>query len=459
MMKKFGVRDQIGYAFGDVASTAMTIMQSYFLIFCTYVLGISPEFMAGLFFVAKIWDAINDPLIGQIPDHHLLGKSGDRFKPYVKLGIFPMALFIVCMYADVSSWGSMLKHVWVCIVHVGAEMSYTLCTMPFGAMSSVITTDPVERTKLSRARTMGSSIMGMILMMGIPLVMFDSNGQYITSSFFWLAVGCAIIMGVSFTLLTKLTTERIHQSRPAGEKFNYWKVLKSIVKNRPLLGVMLATLGSLVLLTGTGSLQMYLFKEYFMQPKLMSVIGFVNFPLMLIAFPLAPIFVNKFGKKKTITVSLVSSLIFFLIMLLFPTKNVYLYIALYTCASFGQGIFTMIGWALVTDCVDYQEYKTGERNDGSIFSVYAFSRKLGGAIASTLGAAAVGWAGFDTVTQIQAPDFGANIRVIICALPVVATIVMIIGIGWIFNLSTEESDKISKELAQRRAAEQACQTN
>ncbi len=156
------------------------------------------------------------------------------------------------------------------------------------------------------------------------------------------------------------------------------------------------------------------------------------------------------------------SLVCFFIMLVFPTQNAILFIALYTLASFGQGIFTMLGWALVTDCVDYQEYKTGERNDGSVFSVYAFSRKLGGAIASTVGAAAVGWAGFNETLAVQLPEFGANIRTIACALPFAATIVELIGIGFIFNLSTEESARISKELAARRGdapAEEPAHTN
>lgn len=449
-MRKFGIRDQVGYAFGDVAGSAMTVMQSYFMVFCTYVLGVSPGFMATLFFFAKIWDAVNDPLIGQLPDRFMLGKSGDRFKPYVRLSIIPMAVIIVLMYADVSSWGSLAKHAWVCFVHIAAEGAYTLATMPYGAMSSVITADPVERTKLSRARTLGSTLMGTALMVIMPLVMFDENNQYIPSMFFKAAVICAVIMAISYLLLTGLTVERIHQPVKKGEKFNYFKILRSMLSNRPLIGVMVATLGSLVLLTGTGSLNAYLFKEYFQQPQLLSVVGVVSLPLMLISFPLAPVLVKKFGKKKTISVSLLSSLIFYFIMLVIPTTNAILFIILYTLASFGQGIFTMLGWALVTDCVDYQEYKTGERNDGSIFSVYAFSRKLGGAIASTVGAAAVGWAGFNESLAVQLPEFGANIRTIACALPFVATIVELIGIAFIFNLSTEQSDQISKELAARR---------
>lgn len=448
-MRKFGIRDQIGYMFGDVAGSAMTVMQGFFLVFCTYVLGISPEFMATLFFFAKIWDAINDPLIGQIPDRHMIGKSKDRFKPYVRLSILPMAVMIILMYADVSSWQSVAKHIWVCFVHVGVEMAYTFSTMPYGAMSSVITADSVERAKLSRARTLGSTLMGTALMVVLPLVMFDENNQYIPSMFFKAAVVCAVIMAVSYLLLTGLTTERIHTDPSKQEKYNYWQLLKGIAKNRPLMGLMLTTLGSLVLLTGTGSLFSYLFKEYFQQPKLMSVVSVVSLPLMLFSFPLSPIFVKKFGKKKTITVCLLTSLLFFTIMLVCPTKNAILFIALYALAMFGQGMFTMLGWAMVTDCVDYQEYKTGQRNDGSVFSFYAFSRKLGGAIASTIGAAALTWAGFEKGLPVQAESFGSNIRITVCAIAVIATVIELIGIGVVFNLSTEESESISRELEQR----------
>ena len=90
---KFGVKDQIGYVCGDMAGSFVNLfVDAYFLTFCTYALGIKATWMAGLFLAARLWDAINDPIIGSFPDRWRLGKSGDKFTPWFKLFMIQLAL-------------------------------------------------------------------------------------------------------------------------------------------------------------------------------------------------------------------------------------------------------------------------------------------------------------------------------------------------------------------------------
>lgn len=104
-MKKFGAKDQFAYALGDTGGSFVNLyVDAYFMVFCTYVLGISPYFMGTLFLVSRLWDAINDPLIGSLPDRFKIGKSGDRFKPYIKIFMVPLALL---MYLDLAVCGDM----------------------------------------------------------------------------------------------------------------------------------------------------------------------------------------------------------------------------------------------------------------------------------------------------------------------------------------------------------------
>ena len=125
-VKKFGAKDQIGYVFGDLAGSMVNLyIDMYILTFSTYVLGISAKWMAGLFLFSKIWDAINDPLIGSLPDRFTIGKSGDKFKPYIKIFMIPLALSVLMCFADVSSWPSTMKHLWVAAGYLLYGMSYT----------------------------------------------------------------------------------------------------------------------------------------------------------------------------------------------------------------------------------------------------------------------------------------------------------------------------------------------
>lgn len=92
-VRPFSKRDEIGYVFGDMAGSFVNLfVDAYFLTFCTYVLGISPAWMGSLFLAARLWDAVNDPIMGSFPDRWMLGKSGDKFKPWIKIFMIPLAL-------------------------------------------------------------------------------------------------------------------------------------------------------------------------------------------------------------------------------------------------------------------------------------------------------------------------------------------------------------------------------
>mgnify|MGYP003311296069 CR=1 FL=1 len=117
-VRKFNVKDEIGYVFGDMAGSFVNLfVDAYFLTFCTYVLGIDANWMAGLFLAARLFDAINDPIIGSFPDRWTLGKSGDKFKPWIKLFMIPLALSGVLCFSAVPFEGVML-HVWVAVVYI-----------------------------------------------------------------------------------------------------------------------------------------------------------------------------------------------------------------------------------------------------------------------------------------------------------------------------------------------------
>lgn len=446
-IRPFGVKDEIGYVFGDMAGSFVNLfVDAYFLIFCTNVLGISVGWMGTLFLVARLWDAINDPIMGSFPDRWMIGKSGDKFKPWIKIFMLPLALSGVLCFFNVPLEGIAL-HAYVAFAYVLYGMSYTGTSMPFGAMASVVSDDPIQRSKLSRARSIGGTIVGIVGLSIVPVVCFDKQSNILPERFTLIAVIFGVLSIISYFVLLNFTQERIRQNSEKAEKFNYGKVLKATVHNRPLIGVMVATLGSMLFITGSNQVRSYIFKEYYARTDVMSIISLATIPILVICFPLVPKLVAKFGKKATLMAAIVSSTIFSVIPVVMEIKNVYVYSALVVLGTIGQTVFTMLIWALVTDCLDYSEWKFNERSDGSMYSLYTFSRKIGSTIASTgvsFGLAAIGFVSGSNV--VQTAEAVNGIYFLVNIIPVVTCALELIGVGLIFNLNKETTEQMYAEL-------------
>lgn len=446
-IRPFGVKDEIGYVFGDMAGSFVNLfVDAYFLIFCTNVLGISAGWMGTLFLVARLWDAINDPIMGSFPDRWMIGKSGDKLKPWIKIFMIPLALSGVLCFLNVPLEGIAL-HAYVAFAYVLYGMSYTGTSMPFGAMASVVSDDPIQRSKLSRARSIGGTIVGIVGLSIVPVVCFDKQSNILPGRFTLIAVVFGVLSIISYFVLLNLTQERIRQNVEKAEKFNYGKVLKATVHNRPLIGVMVATLGSMLFITGSNQVRSYIFKEYYARTDVMSIISLATIPILVICFPLVPKLVAKFGKKATLMAAIISSTIFSVIPVVMEIKNVYVYSALVVLGTIGQTVFTMLIWALVTDCLDYSEWKFHERSDGSMYSLYTFSRKIGSTIASTgvsFGLAAIGFVSGSNV--VQTAEAVNGIYFLVNIIPVVTCALELIGVGLIFNLNKETTEQMYAEL-------------
>ena len=451
-VRPFSGKDEWGYIFGDMAGSFVNLyVDAYFLTFCTYCLGIDAKWMGGLFLFARLWDAVNDPIIGSFPDRWHLGKSKDKFTPWIKLFMIPLALSGVLCFSKVPFEGIVL-HAFVAFAYIFFGMSYTGTSMPFGAMANVVTVDPVQRSKLSRARSVGGGLVGAVALGMVPVICYKDN-QPIPGRFTMLAVIFGICSVISYILLCTLTKERVREEKTEGEKFEFWKVLKMVLKNRPLIGVMIATIGSMLVITGSSQTYGYIYKEVYGNASLATVSMAMSMPFMIVVFPLIPKMVNKFGKRDVILYTGALSFVFSVVRMFFYIKNVWVYTALNIMTLLGQTAFTMLIWALVSDCLDYSEWKTGFRSDGSMYSMYTFSRKIGSTIASSglaASLAAVGYVSGNNVVQTEAAVKG--IYYVCNAIPTICYALILIGIGLIFNLDKKKTDQMYAEMAAKREA-------
>lgn len=456
VIPKFGVKDQVGYVFGDMAGSFVNLfVDAYFLTFCTYALGISATWMAGLFLVARLWDAVNDPIIGSFPDRWRIGKSGDKFTPWIKLFMIPLALSGILCFSAVPFEGVML-HAWVAFVYVFFGMSYTGTSMPFGAMANVVSTDAVDRSKLSRARSIGGGLVGAVALSMVPVFCFDTNENVIPERFTLLAVVFGVCCIVSYLILIAFTKERVRTVPQPGQKFEYKNVLKAAVKNRPLIGVMVATIGSMLTITGSSQTYSYIYKEVYGNTDMIMVATVAAMPFMFIVFPLIPVLVKKYGKRNVILITSAFSLVVSLVKVVFYVESVVLFTALNIASMVGQTAFTMLIWALVSDCLDYSEWKTGFRSDGSMYSLYTFSRKIGSTVASTGIAASLGLVGYVSGQNVvQTPEAVTGIYYVCNMIPVLCYALQMIGVGLIFNLNKEKTDEMYEAMKELHKTEDA----
>ena len=456
VIPKFGVKDQVGYVFGDMAGSFVNLfVDAYFLTFCTYALGISATWMAGLFLVARLWDAVNDPIIGTFPDRWRIGKSGDKFTPWIKLFMIPLALSGILCFSAVPFEGVML-HAWVAFVYVFFGMSYTGTSMPFGAMANVVSTDAVDRSKLSRARSIGGGLVGAVALSMVPVFCFDANENIIPERFTLLAVIFGVCCIGSYLILIAFTKERVRVVPQPGQKFEYKNVIKAALKNRPLIGVMVATIGSMLTITGSSQTYSYIYKEVYGNTDMIMVATVAAMPFMFIVFPLIPVLVKKYGKRNVILITSAFSLIVSLVKVVFYIESVVLFTALNIASMVGQTAFTMLIWALVSDCLDYSEWKTGFRSDGSMYSLYTFSRKIGSTVASTGIAASLGLVGYVSGQNVvQTPEAVTGIYYVCNMIPVLCYALQMIGVGLIFNLNKEKTDEMYAEMKKLHNTEDA----
>lgn len=451
-VKPFGMQDKVGYMLGDVGSCLLfNFIGSYLLVFYTDVFGISAAAVGTLMAVSRVWDAINDPMMGVIVDKRKRTKDG-KFRPYLKYMGIPLGIFTILTFLVIPNMPQGMKLPYAYITYIGFGMAYTTINIPYGSLASVMTNDPVQRTELSTWRNI-SSIFAMIpLMVLTPKLVFDASDAVSPKGFLIAAVLYVIIANIGYRLCYKMTTERIiNEVKEDAPKASLGETLKTLGKNKALIGLILSSLGTLTAMFLPNALNAYLFKDYFQAPGLLSLAGLLPMVGTFLAIPVTGKLVAKFGKKNIAIYSGIVSIAAYVVLVLFPTKNPMLYIALITVSGFGTALYGMIVWALVGDVIDYQEYLSGKREEGIVYATYSLSRKLVQAIVGSIGGFALAAIGYQSGAATQAPEVAESIRTIITVVPLIGFIFGTVCLKFVYNLSNKTLNEVNEELERRRA--------
>lgn len=451
-VKPFGMQDKVGYMLGDFGNSLLfNFIGSYLLVFYTDAFGISAAAVGTLMALSRVWDAINDPMMGVIVDKRKRTKDG-KFRPYLKYMGIPLGIFTILTFLVIPNMPQGMKLPYAYITYIGFGMAYTAINIPYGSLASVMTNDPVQRTELSTWRNLAATFSMIILMILTPKLVFDASGSVSVKGFLIASVLYAVIANIAYRCSYSMTTERIVvEVKENAPKSNFGETLKTLCTNRALIGLILSSLGSLTAMFIPNALNAYLFKDYFQQPGLLSIAGLLPMVGTFAVLPFASKLVAKFGKKNVATYSGILSIVPYAILVFFPSKNVWMYLGLITISGFGLALYNMLVWALVGDVVDYQEYLSGKREEGTVYAAYSLARKLVQAIVGSIGGFALAAIGYQSGAATQTPEVAESIRTIITVVPLIGFIFGTVCLKFVYNLSNKTLNEVNEELERRRA--------
>ena len=404
-LRPFGLRDKLGYMFGDFGNDFTFILSTMILTkFYTDVMGVSPAIVGTIMMLARFVDAVTDVTMGRICDASKPTKAG-KFKPWLLRMCIPVAFASFLMYAPgltgswVAGWSDGVKVGYLAITYLlWGSFCYTGINIPYGSMASAISSDPGDRQSLSTFRTMGGMLAGMFIGIGLPLIAYDKievtnelgevvsqdviNGNMVGVS----ALIFSVLAVVCYILAYKLITERVayKAEKKAEDKVSVGKMLVNAVKNRALISIIVASIVMLLAQLTMQNMAAYLYPDFYNAASMQSASSMLMMVGMLIAGVVAKPLASKFGKAE---VSIASNLFAGVVCIatwLIKPSSVYVFMGLQTLCWLGLGIFSMVSWALITDVIDYSELKNGVREDGSVYALYSFARKLGQALAAGL---------------------------------------------------------------------------
>lgn len=407
-IKPFGFKDKIGYMFGDFGNDLTFLLSSSFLLkFYTDVMDVDAYVVGIIMMIARFVDAFTDVAMGRICDKSKMTPAG-KFKPWIRRMCGPVAIVSFLMYqSSLSGLPKPAKIAYLFITYIlWGSVFYTSINIPYGSMASAISENPDDRQSLSTFRTMGGVLAGAIIMAVVPLIIYnkENGNEVISGAKFTLVAGiCSVLAIICYLLCYHFTTERVRPeiSQEQLKKNNIGKMLSNAFKNRALISIIVATIFMIISQLTIQQMANYVFPNYYGNAKIQSLSVVMMGGGMIIAAVIAKPLAKKFGKAEiSVASNMVAGIVCVLLYFIRP-QNVWVYVALQFLCWFGLGIFSMVVWALITDVIDYSEIKNGIREDGSVYALYSFARKLGQALTSGLSGALLSMIGYKKSTAFD----------------------------------------------------------
>ena len=509
-VRPFGMRDKVAYAAGDLGCNMSFSLKSTVQTFWLVYMMLETGLLSALLLVVQIWDAVNDPLIGTMIDNdHRKYKMG-KFKTYIFIGACGLLVGGAAVFLPFPNASVVVKAALFILGYIIWDAFYTIANVPYGSMLSVVTADVGERAQLSTWRSIGSMIGNMLPSMILPMliwrkVVYDGTtdfldkivipegftaeqflvnpvtklpyevGEAILSpetgkqveillgkNVFWAALIMGVLGFLCFVFMIKNITVRVDEStvktNEATEKFNILNAFAKFMKNRPAVGATLAAMGMFLGMNAATTANTIMFATYFNMASMSGLVQMIGFLPMFLFMPFIAKIVKKYGKKEASVVGTIASLVGGVVMLIFPTisdvkVSLIVYLGALVIFGVGMGVYTCVSWAMMGDAIDYNEWKFGTREEGTVYSLHSFFRKLAQGVGPSMVLLIMGWLGYEAKlgTIGQSAQTSHNMCWLVAGLYLFSAVLQFIGLAVIYNLDRKTLDQMNEELAARKA--------
>ncbi len=459
-LRKFGIRDCLAYAAGDLGCNMSFALKGTMAIFWTQFMKMDIWY-ALLLIIVQVWDAINDPLIGSIIDADRHKYKRNKFLTYIWAGSIGLIVGGACCFLPFPSAPVWAKFIIFIAGYVVWDAFYTVANVPYGSLLSLISSDVKDRASLSAWRSVGSIFGNMLPTVLLPFIIYDSENNLIGERVFIAALIMGVLGFICFQFMIRNTEIRVDTEVSLSEepqKFNILKAFGNFIKNRPAVGATVAAMGMFIGMQGATTAVTVIFQSYFKNVQISGIVQLFAMIPIVVFTPLARTCVAKFGKKELATfgsiVSIVAGLGLFIVTPDNTGLDLIIYIVCQLLYSLGLGIYSTVSWAMMGDAIDYNEWKTGKREEGTVYSLHSFFRKLAQGIGPSLVLVimiAFGYVGADEGNQ--AWQVAVNMRYIVAATFLFSALLQFLGLGVIYNLDKKTLAKMNKDLGREETAE------
>jgi GPH family glycoside/pentoside/hexuronide:cation symporter len=456
MSEQIKLKEKIGYSFGDFASSMFWKLFSMFLmIYYTDVVELSPASVGTMFLLTRLWDGLNDPIMGIISDR--TRTSMGKFRPYLLWVAIPFAIIGVLTFST-PDLGPSGKLIYAYVTYTMMMMVYTAINVPYSSLMGVMTSDTKERTSLASFRFIGAYSGGIFMTATVPYLLdfFRNAGSDDAQSYQYTVAIYAVVAAFFFIMTYLWTKERV---KPLEEKSSIRKDLKDLAKNNQWFIMLGAGISVLIFNSLRDGSIMYYFK-YFVKDQTLAFFGEVQWDKLagaymtlwlvtnLIGVLLAKPASARFGKKGTFIGAMIIGFVFSVIFYWVDPNSVAIIFGLNIIIGLASGIVLPLIWSMYADIADYSEWKTGRRATGLVFSSSSMSQKMGW----TLGGAITGWLlsayGFEANAE-QTMESLKGIRLMISIYPAVGALMAALFL-LLYKLSDNFMEGVTKDLESRR---------
>lgn len=414
MKSNVSISERIGYSAIEVGNQfSWTMISTYLAVFYTDVVGIVPAAVSMILLAARIWDGVNDPIMGAIAER--TDSRWGRFRPYLIFGAPVLSLFSILTFSNMAhSAGMTVKIIYAAVTYIGCGMAYTVVCISHGSIVNVMTRDSGTRMELNALRQMGSGIAGLVInAITMPLILFFGNGStssgngYLVTTILLSLVGCACIMYGGITC-----KERIRPKRSA-EKISVWANFKVVLTNKDILLIVINGVFTAGAILGRMGVLSYYFIYYVGNASLMAPAMVLYSVFTIIAQVFVPFLTKKLTKKWACVLSYVmAGASLALIFSAAPSNSVLILSgsAFNGLSNFAPGIL----YGIAGDVIDADEVKTGRRVDGITYAMLSLGTKIGIAVGGAVSVALLGVIGYvpnaqQTASTLSGLNMIANI--------------------------------------------------